>query len=250
MADEATPQETTTENTPIEPAETPAAPIENPVSGDSVQATDTDTVAADSDADKAAKTYDESYVKKLRDENAAARVKAKDAEKAAQEAARQAQEAADAQKSLTEKLGRALGFVQDDAPLAPEELLKQAAERESQIAAERDTVAERLRNYERRDALTRAATTNEGDLEAILDSRRVNEAIAKLDTTADDFASQVDAIVSAAIENNPKLKKTAVQVAAPRSGGDLSGGNGAPKPTGDKSVEDVIRERREKRARD
>lgn len=253
MADEATPaQETTTENTPVEATTPVETETSTPDIGGDVQATETDTPATEPDEGKAAKTYDEAYVRKLRDENAATRIKAKEAETKAQEAARQAQEAAEAQKKLTENLGRALGFVQDETPLTSDELLKQAAEREAQIAADRDAVAERLRNFERRDALTRAVNAPgvDGDLEAILDSRKVNEAIAKLDTNADDFSAQVAEIVSAAVESNPKLKKAPVQAAAPRSGGDLSGGNGAPKPTGDKSIDDLRREKRERAKRE
>lgn len=251
MADEADVQENTTENTPVEAA-TPVEAETTPDIGGDVQATETDTPATEPEpepSDKDAKSYDETYVKKLRAENAAARVRATEAEKAAQEAARQAQEAAEAQKKLTENLGRALGFVQDETPLTSDELLKQAAEREAQIAAERDSVAERLRNFERREALTSAVTSVDGDLEAILDSRKVNEAIAKLDTNADDFKAQVAEIVSAAVESNPKLKKAPAQVAAPRSGGDLTGGNAAPKANAAKSIDDLIREKAEKRRR-
>ncbi|MFF4026999.1 hypothetical protein ACFYY5_29540 [Nocardia elegans] len=251
MADEATPAQETTTESPVEAPTSVEAVDATPDIGGDVQATETDTPATEPEpSDKAAKSYDESYVRKLRDENAATRIKAKEAETKAQEAARQAQEAADAQRELTEKLGRALGFVQDEKPLTSDELLKQAAEREAQIAAERDAVAERLRNFERREALTSAVTSVDGDLEAILDSRKVNEAIAKLDTNADDFKAQVAEIVSAAVESNPKLKKAPAQVAAPRSGGDLSGGNGAPKPNAEKSIDDLRREKREREKRE
>ncbi len=250
MADEATtPAEPTTENSTVDTA--PADTVDTtPAAGDSVQATDADTPAGDTDpkdppADP--KSYDESYVKKLREENAATRVKAKQAETAAQEAAQRAEEAANAQQELTEKLGRALGLIQDDTPPDPADLLKAAQDREAQLAADRDAVAEKLRNFERRDALTRAANTAEADLEAILDSRKVNEAIAKLDTNADDFAARVAEVVSAAVENNPKLKKAPAQAAAPRSGGDMSGGNAAPNSQGEKDINSYRRDFRTSR---
>lgn len=248
MADEAnTPAESTTENAPVD---TPApAPVDTPPApGDAVQATDADP-AADTTTDQPAdsKSYDESYVKKLRQEAAEARVKGKDAEKAAQEAAQQAADALAAQKDLTDKLGRALGLIQDDTPPDPADLLKAAQEREAQLAADRDAVAERLRNFERRDALTRAANSAEADLEAVLDSRKVNEAIAKLDTNADDFAAQVAEVVSAAVESNPKLKKAPAQAAAPRSGGDMSGGNATPNSQGEKDIDFYRREYRTNR---
>ncbi len=250
MADEATPQENANENAVTEPVGTAATVDSATDIGADVQGTETETAATDSvDTDKSTKTYDESYVRKLRDENAATRVKAKDAEKAAQEAARQAKEAADAQKSLTEKLGRTLGFV-DDAPLAPEELLQQASAREAQLSAERDTVATELRMLRIEKALNAAAEKHDGDTSILAPYLTGTGALAQLDPTADDFASQVDAVVSAAVESNPKLKKAPVQAAAPRSGGDLSGGNGSPKSSGEKSIEDLIREKRERRERD
>lgn len=253
MAGEANTQETITENSTVDTEAVSDETVDTTVSGGDVQATDADIKADDSgdESDKPAdKQYDEKYVKKLRDEAAAARVKSKEAEKAAREAAEKSAQIEKAQKELIDQVGRAFGFVKDDATLSPEELLQQATEREQQIAQERDSANERIRNFERRDALTQAVNKVDGDLDAILDSRKVNEAIAKLDTTADDFASQVDAIVSAAVESNPKLKKAPVQVAAPRSGGDLSGGNGAPKPTADKTIDDLRREKRERAKRE
>lgn len=236
MADEAnTVQESTTENTPVEAVETvEVETAETAEVGADVQGTESeaDVTETEKESEKPTeKTYDEKYVKKLRDEAAAARVKGKEAaEQAAKEAAEKAQ------RELSEQIGRALGLIKDDTPPDPAELLKQAQEREQALAAERDAAAEKLRNYARKDALTAAAAKVDGDLASLLDSRTVNAAIEKLDTDADDFASQVEALVSAAVESNPKLKKT-VQAAAPRSGGDMSGGNAAPNSQGEKDID-------------
>lgn len=244
MADEAnTPAEPTTENTAVDSPAPAAEPVDIPEIGADVQGTETgktDPVTEPAEAEKEPKSFDAAYVQKLRDEAANARVKGKEAAaQAAQEAAKAAQD------ELTEKLGRALGLIQDNPD--PAELLKAAQDRETQLAADRDAVAEKLRNFERRDALTRAANTAEADLEAILDSRKVNEEIAKLDTNADDFAAQVAEVVSAAVESNPKLKKAPAQVAAPRSGGDMSGGNAAPNSNGEKDIDFYRREFRTNR---
>ncbi|MFD3594279.1 hypothetical protein ACFWU5_16245 [Nocardia sp. NPDC058640] len=243
MADEAnTPAEPTTENAAVDTPAPAAEPVDTPDVGADVQGTETgeiEPVTEPAETGKEPKSFDEAYVKKLRQEAAAARVNGvAAAEKAAQEAAKAAQD------ELTEKLGRALGLISDDTPPDPADLLKAAQERETQLAADRDAVAEKLRNFERRDALTRAANTAEADLEAILDSRKVNEAIAKLDTNADDFAAQVAEIVSAAVETNPKLKKAPAQAAAPRSGGDMSGGNATPNSNGEKDIDFYRREYR------
>ena len=246
MADEATPQETTTENTPVETVETPVETLDTPVSGGDDRATDTETPAEDTDTKPTADPEIarlNKEVDRLRKEAAANRVKGNEkAEKAAQEAAKKASE------ELVSKLGKVLGYVPDETEPDPAELLKHAQEREAQLAAERDSANERLRNYARKDALSAAAVKVDGDLASLLDSRTVNAAIEKLDTDADDFTSQVEAIVSDAVESNPKLKK-AVQVAAPSSGGDLSGGNAAPKTRGPNSVEDFRREIAEKAKR-
>ncbi|WP_425302952.1 hypothetical protein [Nocardia otitidiscaviarum] len=245
MADEADVQETVNDT-----VDTPAGGNPAPEPGGDVQATETENPVGDTDPNPepekpVEKTYDEKYVKKLRDEAAAARVKGKEAaEQAAKEAAEKAQ------KELVEQIGRITGLIKDDTPTDPAELLKAAQEREQELAAERDAAAEKLRNYARKDAISAAAKATDGDLESILDSRKVISKIEKLDTNADDFAAQVAAIVSDAVESNPKLKQAPAQAAAPRSGGDLSGGNAAPKPRGPKSVDDIRRAKREARERD
>ena len=248
MADEANTQETTTENTPVE-VEAPAETVDNTDIGADVQGTEADTEKAPAEESDSKPSPDierlQKELEKVRKEAANNRVKGKEA---ADKARQEATEAAE--KALTEKWAKALGLVKDDEPADPAELLKAAEEREKQIAAERDTASERLRAYERKDAITRAVNAAEGDLESILDSRSINSAIEKLDTSADDFASQVEEIVKAAVESNPKLKKAPVQAAAPRSGGDLTGAKAAPKPRGPKSVDDIGRYTREKRERD
>ncbi|MFE7745386.1 hypothetical protein [Nocardia sp. NPDC057455] len=243
MADEATPQETTTENPSTDaPADADTANVDTPEVGADVQGTETETEKSETSNPEIERLQRE--LEKVRKEAASNRVKGNEkADQAAKDAA------AAAEQALTEKWAKALGLVKDDEPADPAELLKQAEEREKQIAAERDAAAERLRAYERKDAITKAVNAVEGDLESILDSRKVSAEIEKLDTNADDFAAQVAAIVSAAVESNPKLKKAPAQVAAPRSGGDLSGGNAAPKSHGPKTVDDFRREIAERNKR-
>ncbi|WP_425300333.1 hypothetical protein [Nocardia farcinica] len=241
MADEANPTQETTIDAAVT---TDTAAVENPPeTGGDDRATDTTAdESKPADAKPEGKTFDEAYVKKLRDEAAANRVKGE--EKAAK-AAKEAAEAAE--KALTEKLAKALGLVEEETP-DPAALLKAAEEQAAEVARERDAYAEKLRNLLRKDAISEAAKTVDGDLAAILDSRKIASEIENLDTAADDFAAQVAAIVKDAVDSNPKLKKT-VQVAAPRSGGDNSGGNAAPR-RGPRTVDEIRRELREKRERD
>lgn len=241
MADEATPQENTPTGTDDAPVVS-TTETETPVPGGDDQVTETadaDTESAKPEADPEIARLNRE-VDKLRKEAAANRVKGNEkAEAAAQEAAKKATT------ELVEKLRETLGL--DPAEPDPAELLKAAEKQAADFAAERDSYAEKLREYARKDAVSIAAKATDADPDALLDSRKVTEAINKLDTKADDFLAQVAEVVSAAVESNPKLKKTAAQVAAPRSGGDLSGGTGAPKTPGPKSVDDIRREKREKR---
>ncbi|WP_306365313.1 hypothetical protein [Nocardia sp. CC227C] len=250
MPDEGTPQETTTE--PAVETTAPAQPESNGATdiGGDVQVTETEKTSGDTDSTKesdkpAEKTYDEKYVKKLRDEAAAARVKGKEAaEQAAKEAAEKAQ------RELSEQIGRALGLIQDDTPPDPAELLKQAQDRETQLASERDAAAQELRALRIEKALNVAADKCDGDTSILAPYLAGTGALKNLDPSADDFASQVEQIVSAAVESNPKLKKIADRVSAPRSGGDLTGGNAAPKPNAAKSIDDIRAEMRAKRERE
>ncbi|MEV4127145.1 hypothetical protein [Nocardia sp. NPDC049707] len=247
MADEATPQEnSTTEDSAVNDVDTTSTETaDTAVSGADVQGTETEKATdSEKESEKPAKTYDEAYVRKLRDEAAAARVKGKEA------ATQAAQEAAEkATRELSEQIGRALGLIKDDVAPDPAELLKQAQDREAQLSSERDSVASELRALRVEKALNAAAGKCDGDIDILEPYLAGTGALINLDPAADDFASQVEAIVSAAVENNPKLKKTVDRVSAPRSGGDLSNGNAAPKPNSPKSVEDLIRERRERRGR-
>ncbi|NKS29218.1 hypothetical protein GS534_00545 [Rhodococcus hoagii] len=236
MADEATPEVPADESTPVETAIPATDPIESPTPGeDSGSAVPAADPGPEPEA-ATAKTYSEDYVRKLRKENADARVKGTEAAKKAAE---------DAERALTERLGKALGFVKEDDPVDPAKLLEQAAQREEEIARERDASTAKLRAYEVKDALTTAASKHDGDTAILIPYLKGEGLLDNLDPTADDFASQVDALVSKAVTNNPKLKKEPVQVAAPRSGGDLSGGNAALKD-GPETV-DSHRERIRKR---
>ncbi|NKZ84721.1 hypothetical protein GS982_21295 [Rhodococcus hoagii] len=65
-------------------------------------------------------------------------------------------------------------------------------------------------------------------------------AVEGLDPTAADFGTQVDAAVAAAVEANPRFRKTRTPVAAPRSGADFSAGNGDPTANaGDTSIDSL-----------
>lgn len=165
------------------------------------------------------KTFSPEYVEKLRKENAAARVSNKE------EIARQIAEAtaaaeAKAKKEAYEALGKSLGLVTDEES-DPEKILEQArAEREQakkDLAAERAERAAEKAASAQRAAIAAAAASNGGDETLVRAVLKAEDLLKDIDTTADDYAAQVAAVVKAEIEKNPKLR--AVQVAQ-RSGGD------------------------------
>ncbi|NKR94322.1 hypothetical protein GS504_15655 [Rhodococcus hoagii] len=161
------------------------------------------------------KTFDQEYVSGLRNENASWRTKHHD-EKAAREKAE-----TDLQ-TLVQSLGKHLGFVKDETD--PDKIIEQLTAERDQTASERDADRARLRDYELNAAVGTAAKKHGGDPDALLDSTRVKAKLTKLDPTADDYASQVDAVVSEAITANAKFKAGPVPPSS--STGDTSQGTG------------------------
>lgn len=154
---------------------------------------------------EAAKTYDEAYVKKLRDEAATNRTKSRDAEAAA-----------DAKiKAALQALG-ITGETEDPLKAAQAAAATNAAERDTAKATARDTAAELI--------VWRNAKDLGVDPAAITDSKAFEKAIKDLDPTDPKFGEAVKTAAKTAAENNPKLK--AALVAAGASGADFSGGTG------------------------
>ncbi|GAA4175775.1 hypothetical protein [Gryllotalpicola koreensis] len=140
--------------------------------------------------------FDRDYVEQLRKEAADWRTKHKTADKAANDAK-------NAYDSLKEQFGKAFGFIEKDTPA--EDLVKAAQD-------ERDRTQTQLHSLLRENAVTKAASTNGANVGALTDSVTFQAKVANLDPTADDFASQVEALVKQTVESDPKFK--AVQVAA------------------------------------
>lgn len=181
----------------------------------------------------AAKTYDEKYVHKLRDENAKYRTRLRDDVKKAREEA--AQEARDA---FARDLLGGMGLLEDENEVDPTEAINLAN-------ARAEEAAERLRNYEIKDALRTAADKHGGDMSLLYPHLLGTDVLLELNPDDDDFADQVSAVVESALDKHPKLKVATKSPAAPvRSGGDLSGGNNDPKKGGDPESIEAIRARR------
>ena len=144
------------------------------------------------------KTYDENYVKTLRDEAAANRVKARDAETAAE--------------TRINKILEAAGIKTAEEPL---DAAKLTADLSAKDQALRALTVER--------ALDKAARKNGADEDLLAAVLAHKGDLGKLDPTSEDFATQLDALVKSTVESNPKLKAVRATGA---SGIELSGGTG------------------------
>ncbi|MFE6225477.1 hypothetical protein [Streptomyces sp. NPDC057854] len=153
-------------------------------------------------------------VKRLEKELADARKEAaKDRTTAKQQAADEAV------KALTEKLGKALGLVKDDVPPDPAALAKAIEQKDAALTEH----AAQLRAKDVELAVWARAEKAGAKAGALLDSRSFARTLADLDPAAKGFTTALDDAIKAAVKENPSF---AVQPAATRSGGDLSGGTG------------------------
>ena len=164
----------------------------------------------------------QSEIRKAREEAAKYRTRAKDtAEEVAAKAKAEREE-------LIQNLGRQLGLVEDETN-DPEKLLTAAQQQAENAAKERDTLAQQLADYRRKDAVNGALSKVDGTvdtalLQAVLAS---DNAYQQLDINADDFQDQVSNIITQTIESHPSL----VQATHKASGVDTSNTQrGAAKP--------------------
>lgn len=153
-------------------------------------------------------------VKRLEKELAEAR---RDAGKARTAAKQQA--ADDAVKALTQQLGKALGFVKDDAPPDPAKLAEAIAQKDTALSEKESMLRAKdveLAVWARADKLSAKAG-------ALLDSRSFVKAISSLDPSEKGFQSALDQAIKDAVKDNPAF---AAAQPAGKSGGDLSAGTG------------------------
>lgn len=194
------------ETIPEAPAAEPQAPVAEPTPAPAAAAPETPKPQPPANGQQAAEpqpsasTADElpawaqRELKKLREEAAGNRVKAKEVEttlaqfKAEQEQQRQA-------------MAKALGFAPDEPPTA-----EQLAEQLNATKAERDAQQARARQTAVELAVFRVAAAQQVDGNALLDSRAFVSALDGLDPSAPDFGQQVKDAIATAAEANPRYK--------------------------------------------
>lgn len=162
------------------------------------------------------KTYDEAYVKRLRDEAAANRVKRKEAE--------------DAQAATLDTIAKALGLKTDEAD--PAQLAEQLTASQAEA---RQLKVER--------AIERAARGAEADEDLVTAVLAHGGQLASLDPAAEGFAEAVAELVASTVEANPRLKNTAPAPGPGRSGGDFGGGPGLPPASLDAQIAEAEKRR-------
>lgn len=187
----------------------PSAPAEQQAATPAVPAPEAgeQTPQGDAPADGEPKTFDLAYVQTLRNEAAERRTTAKSL-----------QEQLDAQRDA---IGKAFGFVPDEAPI--EDQLTAAA-------AERDAIQQELTAARQENALLRATQNVAGaDYDALSDSRKFGQELDQIDATADDYATQVEALVTRYATTEARFQGT------PRT--PSSGSSHNPNPSGEDDFE-------------
>lgn len=214
------------------PAETPAAPAPQEPNTDPAPAApsdDTPPWGDDFDPERAWKRI-QAQKADLEAERSKRAQAVKDAETAAEKRA--------AEKAYKE-IGKTLGVVTEDDTPSVESLTTALQERDQSLTTTQAALAaQRAEN-----AVLRFAGKHGGDTDALLDSRDFEKKLAGIESTADDYASQVEALVKSEIESNSRYRK--VQVAPKSSNGDPAPTGGS--PAGEKSIDDLRKERQNRR---
>lgn len=198
------------ELTPEAPAQAPAAAPETPAPVVAPEAPAPQAPApAQSETPAPAASADElppwaqRELKKLREEAAGNRVKAKQVEdsltqfRAEQQAQRQA-------------FAKALGLAPDEPPT-----VEQLTEQLASSKAQQDAESARARQAAVELAVFRAASAQQVDGNALLDSRAFVTALNGLDPTASDFQQQVTEAIATAAQQNPRYQVAPPAPAAP-----------------------------------
>lgn len=165
---------------------------------------------------------------------------------ARKEAAGRRTDERDAMQKAYAKLGKDLGLVEDNETLTAEQLAERLGTELGTTKAELAQARTDLTAAKQRDAIKDSAATHHGDVTLLGPFLRESKEFQALDLADDDYASQVDALVKVAIENNPKLK--ASQVPPSSGGGNAPSGEPPVIDKANMSVDQIREARRKERA--
>jgi hypothetical protein len=213
---------------PVEPVTPPVAPAEPVVPAEPAEPVAPKPGPPAEPATPPAETFDAAYVKKLREEAAAARVNGKTEAETAAKAASEA---------IYKEFGQKLGLVDADDETTVESLSAAIQEKDSTITTQgADIKAARLDN-----AVLTVFGKHDADYALLTDSASFQAKLAAIDTTDPEYRSLVDVLVKTSVTSNPKLRS--VQV-APSSGGAPPSGTPTPGPLTIDERRKAIRENR------
>ena len=188
-----------------EVAAPPAAPPETPPAAGPPAAPPVTPPASTPEDVASLPEWTQKMIRDLRTENATSRTKATTAETTRQ--------------ATMDAIAKALGGKPDDDPAT---VAQKAAE-------ERDAAKAVARNLTVENAVMRAASKHGANADALTDSRSFMRALDAIDPAAADFATQLEAAITKAVEANPSLKaQGAAPVAPARSGGPVGGSAAVP----------------------
>lgn len=211
---------------PAAPTQSPASPAATAPTAPSGQEPPASQPAGQASGVEELPSWAQRELKKLRDENASSRVKAK-------EVSDQLTQFQSEQEKQRDAFARALGLVSDE-PLTPEQLTEQL----NATQAERDAERDRARQTAVELAVFRHAAQSGADGNALLDSRSFLNQVGSLDPTAEDFTERVQGAIAAATESHPQYKlvppapatpPTPAPPTVPRSGGEFTGAPTTPR---------------------
>lgn len=184
------------------------------------------------------KTFDLTYVEKLRKEAAKNRTDDKAAIK------QQIDDAlAAGQKTWATALGKQLGILEADAEATPDSIIAALTTERDDFKTKFESLTSRDLQRNERDAVNTASALHKGNARLVAAVLKNDGLLKDIDPAADDYAAQVAAVVKTEIEKDASL--LAVQVAP--SSGSTAPPSGTPKP-GPLSIEDRRKAIRENRA--
>lgn len=162
-------------------------PTQDTTDEQSTQDAPQDSAQANEAPQDGEKTFPESHVKELRTENAARRKENTDLRAELD--------------ALKAGLGKVLGFGDDTSE---RDIEKTVAE----ITTERDNLATEAARAKQELVALRAAAKVGANADRLLDSRRFIDKLADLDSTASDYATQVESLIQDSVKADPSLSLT------------------------------------------
>lgn len=170
-------------------------------------------------------------IAKLNAENAKHRTKAREASQGKSAAEKKHDE-------LIQRLGKALGLVDEDKPADPDALMQQLTTKDGEL--KQKTVQLAVYQIANKPGVG-------ADSESLLDSKAFMASVEKLDHSAETFLADLESVVKDAVKANPKYKTSTAGQAPPQSGGEIPGGPGEQRQKKDEDLSiDELRAARRK----